>query len=64
MAFDKMSYDNKYLKEHTKQVSFRFFLTSDNDILERLDNVSSLPGGKAGYIKRLIREDIKRQDKT
>lgn len=64
MAFNKMNYDNKYLKEHTKQVSFRFFLTSDSDILERLESVATLPGGKAGYIKRLIREDIKRQDKT
>jgi hypothetical protein len=36
-------------------MSFRFMLKSDADILEKLDSVPN----KAGYIKELIRRDIR-----
>lgn len=47
---------NKYDKENTKQISLRLNLRTDADILEHLETV----GSKQGYIKQLIREDIKR----
>lgn len=62
MAFDRTKYNNKYLKEHSKQVPLKFFYTSDADILERLEEVSSLPGGKRAYIKYLIREEMKTRE--
>lgn len=48
---------NKYLKERGKSVAMRLIHPQDDDILEKLDSVPS----KAGYIKRLIREDIERE---
>lgn len=48
---------NKFNKEKTKSVQLRLNLTTDADILEKLDGVPS----KMGYIKQLIREDIKRR---
>lgn len=47
---------NKFNKEKTKSVQLRLNLNTDADILEKLNRVPS----KMGYIKRLIREDIKR----
>lgn len=47
---------NKFNREKTKSVQLRLNLTTDADILKKLDGVPS----KMGYIKRLIREDIKR----
>ena len=44
----------KYLKERGKSVAFRLIKPQDNDIIEKLESVSS----KAGYIKELIRADI------
>lgn len=43
----------KYQKKSTKNVSIRF-MPSDADLLEWLDAQPN----KAGYIKRLIREDM------
>lgn len=40
----------------TKQYSFRLHIDHDADIINQLDKV----GSKAGYIKQLIREDIKK----
>ena len=46
----------KYDASHTKQIKLKLNLETDKDILERLEKV----GNKQGYIKALIREDIKR----
>ena len=46
----------KYHEQNTKFVGFRFNNYSDWDILAKLDAVTN----KAGYVKQLIRDDIKR----
>jgi hypothetical protein len=46
----------RYNAANTKQYPFRINLNTDQDILEKLEKVSSV----AGYIKQLIREDIQR----
>ena len=45
----------KYDKENTKMISFKFNEKTDADILDRLASVPN----KQGYIKKLIREDMK-----
>lgn len=45
----------KYDKANTKQVVLKLNLKTDADILERLQEV----GNKQGYIKDLIRMDLK-----
>jgi len=47
----------KYKKENSKQYIVRVMLTTELDIAEKLESVDN----KAGYIKRLIREDIERE---
>ena len=44
----------RFNKEKTKCVLLRLNLSTDKDILEKLDSVPS----KMGYIKELIRADI------
>lgn len=46
----------RYQREKTKVVPVRLFLSTDRDILDRLDQQDN----RSGYIKRLIREDIRR----
>lgn len=46
---------HKYNKERGTSVAFRLFTPQDDDILAKLETVES----KAGYIKKLIRDDIK-----
>lgn len=46
----------KYDLTHTKQIKLKLNLETDKDILERLDEVDN----KQGYIKGLIRDDIKK----
>lgn len=46
----------RYDAAHTKQLKLKLNTTTDADILEKLDSVES----KQGYIKRLIREDLKK----
>lgn len=49
----------KYIKEHTKTFVMRCNLRTDADIIEHLaakDNV-------AGYLKALVRNDIKQENK-
>lgn len=48
----------KYDANHTKQIKLKLNLKTDADILAKLEEVES----KQGYIKSLIRADIKRQD--
>ena len=47
----------KYDKEHTKLVVIKLNKKTDADILDQLSKVES----KQGYIKGLIRQDIKNQ---
>ncbi len=53
---DGLTPQDRYNKRNTVPVQFRFNKKTDADILERLQTVSS----KQGYIKALIRADIKR----
>lgn len=46
---------NKYNMNNTTALTIRLNIENDKDIIEQLGKVES----KAGYIKRLIREDIK-----
>ena len=46
-----------YDQLHTKQVKMKLNLRTDADILAKLNSVSN----KQGYIKELIRRDIKRE---
>lgn len=46
----------KYDAENTKQVHLKLNLRIDEDILEKLDSVPN----KQGYIKSLIRADLKK----
>lgn len=48
----------RYQKAHTTSVTIRFFKNTEQDIIAKLESVPN----KAGYIKRLIREDIKKED--
>lgn len=47
----------KWVQENTVHFGFRLQRRTDADILEKLESVPS----KQGYIKRLIREDIARE---
>jgi hypothetical protein len=50
---------NKFNKEHTTSIQVRLNKNTDADILAKLDTVPS----KMGYIKELIRADMKKSDK-
>lgn len=46
----------RYDDMHTTQINLKLNLKTDADILKKLENV----GNKQGYIKDLIRDDIKK----
>ena len=46
----------KYDAENTRQISLKLNLRTDKDVLEKLDSMPS----KQGYIKALIRADMKK----
>ena len=48
----------KYDAENTRQVHLKLNRNTDKDVLEKLDEVPS----KQGYIKRLIREDLAKEE--
>ncbi len=48
---------DKYNKEKTKHYGFRVMVTTEPDIIAKLDSVDNL----SGYIKDLIRADIARE---
>jgi hypothetical protein len=50
----------KYDKENTIQFKMKLNKKTDLDVIEALESASLQDGGKQGYIKRLIREDIER----
>lgn len=45
----------KYDKANTRQITFKFNLKTDADILKKLDEVKN----RQGYIKELIRKDMR-----
>lgn len=47
----------RYRKSHTKQITLTLNLSTDTDIIERLDAVDN----KQGYIKQLIRDDMQKE---
>ena len=49
----------KYDKTNTKSILLKLNLKTDSDILEKLEEV----GNKQGYIKELIRRDMKETEK-
>ena len=61
----QQQYNNKYAKNNVKVVYLRLF-PSDIDIIEHLENIKSnekspTKNGQSEYIRRLIREDMKRK---
>lgn len=48
---------NKYSKANTKLLTVRLNKKTDADVLDHLETV----GSKSGYIKRLIREDMRKE---
>lgn len=55
MSKRDMSPQERYNASHTRQIPLKLNIKYDADILARLDEI----GNKQGYIKRLIREDMK-----
>ena len=49
----------KYDAAHTVQFKMKLNKKTDADILKRLDEMKGTEKGKQGYIKALIRKDIK-----
>ena len=50
----------KYNKTKTRTYCLRLNLKTDKDIIDRLESPVDINGSKNGYIKQLIREDIRR----
>ena len=52
----KITPQERYNKKNVKQVKFNFNIRTDADIIEQLEKQPN----KQGYIKQLIRNDIKK----
>lgn len=52
--------NTKYNKNNTKQYPIRLNLNTDADIIDKLSSVDNI----AGYIKELIREDMKKNPRN
>ena len=52
---NKKKRDAVYKKQHVKRKIFEFNKNTDADILEKLESVPNVQG----YVKKLIRDDIK-----
>ena len=50
----------KYDATHTKQIKMKLNLSTDADIIAKLEDVDNIQG----YIKALIREDLKKNPRT
>lgn len=55
-SYAQIKASRKYDKENTMQFNLKLNLNTDKDIIEKLNTVDS----KQGYIKKLIRQDIKK----
>ena len=53
----KVEYNNEYNRTKTTTTLIRLNLETDADIIQKLNETDS----KTGYIKRLIRADIKKE---
>ena len=51
----------KYNKTKTRTYCLRLNVNTDSDIIGLLDYISKCGTSKQGYIKRLIREDLKKK---
>ena len=56
MNTDKYAAQKKYLAKNRQTLTISFMKSTEQDLLDHLETVPN----KAGYIKQLIREDIKR----
>jgi hypothetical protein len=56
MATDKYSAQEKYHAKNRQTMTIAFMKSTEQDLLDWLDKAPN----KAGYIKELIREDMKR----
>ncbi len=56
MEEKKLTPQKRYRKKNVRRISFDFVVTTESDILEKLDSVPN----RAGYVKALIRADIAR----
>ncbi len=56
--FNKSEYNAKYDEQNTKQIKLKLNTNTDKDILDKLESVTN----KQGYIKELIRKDIKQSE--
>ena len=54
MAERKETPQDRWNRKNTRSIAIRFMLSTEKDLLDKLDKVPN----KAGYIKQLIREDI------
>lgn len=54
---NKTKYDLVYAKKNVKQIKMNLNLNTDTDIIEWLDTQQN----KQGYLKELIRADMKKQ---
>ena len=52
----KYKYDLQYAKTHTKSYCFRLNIEKDKDIIEFVEQLDSF----VGYLKKVIREEIKK----
>lgn len=48
----------RYDAANTQRITLKLNRKTDSDVIEKLNSVES----KQGYIKRLIREDVKREE--
>lgn len=51
--------DRNYRSNKTKSFSMTLFPSTEADIIDKLESVEN----KAGYVKQLIRDDIKKKEK-
>lgn len=56
----KMTPQERYAAKHKKQFNLSCFTHTEADIIAKLESVPN----KSGYIKRLIREDMKQSKKA
>lgn len=56
---DGLNAKSRYAKKNIKQYKFDCIISTEQDIIQKMETQSN----KAGYIKKLIREDISKEKK-
>lgn len=51
----------EYDRNNAVQIKMKLYYNTDMDVIKALDEAPTSEGGKQGYIKRLIREDLQRK---